>query len=386
MQNNKLETSATQLNAYRLIIFVLIVIILIFAKSVLLPLAFAVIFSLALVRPVRFLEKKGFSRSMAATLSLLVTLINVSGIFTFISAQVLSFQKDFPLLESKFLQLVEDLKLFAREDLRLNEDVIQENFTPMLNNLMAALPKVVGMMVSFFSNSLFIAGFTFIYILMILVYRDNISYFFSKSFKGIGGTSKYKIASNTQTVIRSYITGLMMEVLFVAVLITIGYSIVGVKYAILLAVISAILNLVPYLGFISAGIISMVISFATDSANAALWVGVIALVVHLIDSNIFLPAVVGNKVSINALVTVIAVFTGSLIWGIPGMFLAVPTVAIIKVICDEIPELEHWGVLLGGRRNKKQSLKMIPIKVRKKQIPKDENPPETESENEDLNP
>lgn len=372
---NASEPNPIILNANRLLIFVLVVLMLIFAKSVLLPLAFAILFALALVGPVRFLEKKGMSRSWAAVMCLLVALILISGVFTFISAQVLSFQKDFPLLESKFLQLVEDLKSFALNDLHLNEAVIQENFAPMLDKLVAAAPTVLGSLVSFFSNSIFIAAFTCIYTLMILVYRDNIAYFFSKTFKEVGGVSKYKIASNTQFVIRSYISGLALEVLFVAVLLGIAYSFVGVKYAILLAVISAIFNLVPYLGFIVAGILSMIISFATNSPEAAIWVGVIAVVVHLIDSNLFLPAVVGNKVSINALVTVVGVFLGNLIWGIPGMFLAVPAVAVIKVICDEIPSMQHWGVLLGGRDKKPKKLL---LKIRKRtqttiEIPKDEN-------------
>ncbi len=178
------------------------------------------------------------------------------------------------------------------------------------------------------------------------------------------GVSKYKIASNTQFVIRNYITGLLLEVLFVACTLSIGFLIVGAKYAILLAVISAIMNLVPYLGFISAAVISVIISFATNSPHVALWVGIISIGVHLIDSNIFLPAVVGNKVSINALATVLGVFIGSLIWGIPGMFLAVPVVAIVKVICDEIQGLNHWGILLGGRQKTKV------IKIRKPALSK----------------
>lgn len=372
---NTTEPNPIILNANRLLIFVLVVLILIFAKSVLLPLAFAILFALALLGPVRFFEKKGMSRSWAAVLCLLVALVLISGVFTFISAQVLSFQKDFPLLETKFLQLVEDLKSFALNDLHLNESVIHENFAPMLDKLLAAAPAVIGNLVSFFSSSIFIAAFTCIYTLMILVYRDNIAYFFSKTFKEVGGISKYKIANNTQSVIRSYIVGLALEVLFVAVLLGIAYSIVGVKYAILLAVISAIFNLVPYLGFIIAGVLSMLVSFATNSPEAAIWVGIIAVIVHLVDSNLFLPAVVGNKVSINALVTVIGVFLGNLIWGIPGMFLAVPTVAVIKVICDEIPSMYHWGVLLGGRDKKP---KKLILKIRKRiqtsvEIPKDEN-------------
>lgn len=334
---------------YRLIVFALTILILTYAKSVLLPLAFGVIFSLALVTPANYLERKGLSRSLSATVCLILALIALSGVFVFISSQILHFEKDFPLLESKFLRLIEQLQHFVQDRLHVSEDVVQENLSPILNDTIAMAPNIIGALVGFLSNSLFIAGFTFIYTLMILVYRENISIFFNATFRHIESVSKLNIANKTQFVIKNYITGLLMEMVFVATTLSIGFLITGAKYAILLAVISAIMNLVPYLGFISAAVLSVIITFATNSPNAALWVGIISVGVHLIDSNIFLPAVVGNKVSINALATVIGVFVGSLIWGIPGMFLAVPTVAIIKVICDEIPRLQHWGILMGGR-------------------------------------
>lgn len=356
--NNNVEKDFMQSAAYRLIVFTLSIIILIYAKSVLLPLAFGVVFALALITPSRFLEKKGIPRGLAAMICLIIALILLSGIFVFISSQILNFEKDFPVLETKFLGLINDLQQFIQHRLHVSEDVVRENLAPMLNDAMAMAPNIIGSLVGFFSNSLFIAGFTFIYTLMILVYRDNILRFFSESFGHLEGISRYKIASNTQFVIRNYITGLLLEVLFVASTLSIGFLIVGTKYAILLAVISAIMNLVPYLGFISAAVISVIISFATNSPHVALWVGIISIGVHLIDSNIFLPAVVGNKVSINALATVVGVFIGNLIWGIPGMFLAVPVVAIVKVICDEVQGLNHWGVLLGGR----QKIKRIRIK------------------------
>ncbi|OJV53759.1 MAG: hypothetical protein BGO31_02570 [Bacteroidetes bacterium 43-16] len=365
MDNNvRSDKDFMQSAAYRLIVFTLSILILIYAKSVLLPLAFGVVFALALITPSRFLEKKGVPRGLAATICLIIALILLSGVFVFISSQVLNFEKDFPVLETKFLGLISDLQLFIQHRLHVSEDVVKENLSPLLNDAMAMAPNIIGTLVGFFSNSLFIAGFTFIYTLMLLVYRDNILRFFNQSFEHLEGVSKYKIASNTQFVIRNYITGLLLEVLFVACTLSIGFLIVGAKYAILLAVISAILNLVPYLGFICAAAISVIISFATNSPHVALWVGIISIGVHLIDSNIFLPAVVGNKVSINALATVLGVFIGSLIWGIPGMFLAVPIVAIVKVICDEIQGLHHWGILLGGRQKPKR------VRLKKAMVPK----------------
>lgn len=344
--------------AYRLVVISIIVLMLTFGRSVLLPLAMATIFALAMATPTRYLEKKGLSRSWAATICLLIGLLVLSGIFLFISTQVINFRNDFPQLENKFNELIIDAQNFIQDHLHVSQEVIQENIDPLLKKLLNETPNVVGNIISFFSSSMLLGVFTFIYTLMILIYKDNIGTFLKVSFRHLEGGAVAQIINKTQNVIKGYLNGLLIEMLIVASCLALGFSVVGAKYAILLAVISAMMNVVPYLGFITAAIISVIITFATNSPHAAIWVGIISIIVHLIDSNIILPVLVGNKVSINALATIVSVFIGSLIWGIPGMFLAVPTVAIFKAIFDEIPNLHHWGVLLGGRPR--------PPKIRKK--------------------
>ncbi len=361
MQNpNMRQKDIMQFLAYRLVVISIIVLMLTFGKSVLLPLAMATIFALAMATPTRYLEKKGLSRSWAATICLLLALLVLSGVFLFISAQVINFRNDFPQLEHKFNELIVDAQNFIQDRLHVSPAVIQENIDPLLKKLLNETPNVVGSMISFFSSSMLLGVFTFIYTLMILIYKDNIGTFLNVSFRHLEGGAVAQIINKTQNVIKGYLNGLLIEMLIVASCLALGFSIVGAKYAILLAVISAMMNVVPYLGFITAAIISVIITFATNSPHAAIWVGIISIIVHLIDSNIILPVLVGNKVSINALATIVSVFIGSLIWGIPGMFLAVPTVAIFKVIFDEIPNLHHWGVLLGGRP-KPPKLKKKPV-------------------------
>lgn len=351
-----------QFLAYRMVVLSIIVLMLTYGKSVLLPLALATIFALALATPTRYLERKGLSRSWAATICLLIALLVLGGVFVFISTQIINFRNDFPQLENKFNELIWDAQSFIQDKMHVSPAVIQENIDPLLKKLLNETPNVVGEMVTFFSSSLLQGVFTFIYTLMILIYKDNITTFLGTSFRHLEGGAVEQIIGKTQTVIKGYLNGLLIEMIIVASCLAIGFTIVGVKYAILLAVISAMMNVVPYLGFITAAIISVIITFATNSPHAAVWVGIISIIVHLIDSNVILPVLVGNKVSINALATIVSVFIGNLIWGIPGMFLAVPTVAIFKVIFDEIPNLRHWGVLLGGRPKPPKVKKVVVAK------------------------
>jgi putative permease len=79
---------------------------------------------------------------------------------------------------------------------------------------------------------------------------------------------------------------------------------------------------------------------------------------HLVDSNILLPLIVGSKVRINAFITLLGVVFGEMIWGIPGMFLSIPVIAIAKIIFDRIEGLQPWGHLLGDEKINSSSLKL----------------------------
>ena len=85
----------------------------------------------------------------------------------------------------------------------------------------------------------------------------------------------------------------------------------------------------------------------SENISDVLWVGIILAVVQLIDNNFGMPMIVGNKVRINALVTILGVLIGGTLCGIPGMFLAIPGLAVLKVIFDNVPDLRPWGLLLG---------------------------------------
>jgi predicted PurR-regulated permease PerM len=126
-----------------------------------------------------------------------------------------------------------------------------------------------------------------------------------------------------------------------------GFFIIGLKYALLSGIIAAILNLIPYLGiFITSGL-SLLITLPTGSPGMPVKVVFVLVLVHLLDAYIIYPKVVGGKARINALVTILGVVTGSALWGIPGMFLALPAIAMLKVICDGVEGLQAWGLLLG---------------------------------------
>jgi predicted PurR-regulated permease PerM len=134
----------------------------------------------------------------------------------------------------------------------------------------------------------------------------------------------------------------------VSVVVCLALWALGIKYALLLGLITGLFNIIPYIGIFTATLISVLITFATAAAAGKVFLVLITLIItHLVDSNILLPAIVGSKVKINPLITVLGVVLGEMIWGVSGMFLSIPVIAVLKIIFDRIDSLKPWGILLG---------------------------------------
>jgi predicted PurR-regulated permease PerM len=177
----------------------------------------------------------------------------------------------------------------------------------------------------------------------------------------------HDIVENIQSILRQYILGLLLEMFVVACLACTAFWIIGIKYAVLLGIIVALFNLIPYLGIFTALLLSTLITFATGSVKEASYVAVSVLGIHAVDSNFLLPTIVGSKVKLNALITFIGIVAGEMIWGLSGMFLSIPIMAIFKIIFDRVDSLKPWGFLLGsGQEDKKSTMKrMSPAKADK---------------------
>jgi predicted PurR-regulated permease PerM len=187
-----------------------------------------------------------------------------------------------------------------------------------------------------------------VYLFMILYYKNLLLEFLRKLFRLEHRTVLDQILTGSKRLIETYLVGLVFELIIVAVLNCIGLLILGIEYAIVLGIIGAFLNLIPYLGGIIAIALPMIIAFVTkDSLTYPILVFCIYMLIQFIDNNLIIPKIVASRVQINALVSVVAVLIGGAIWGISGMFLSIPLIAIIKVVCDHVEPLKPWGFLLG---------------------------------------
>jgi predicted PurR-regulated permease PerM len=133
-----------------------------------------------------------------------------------------------------------------------------------------------------------------------------------------------------------------------ATLETVSLLMLGIEYAVFLGIIGALLNVIPYIGGLVAVALPMIVALATETSPIyALYILVIYYLIQLIDNNYIVPKIVASKVKINALFSIIVVLAGNALWGIPGMFLSIPLLAIVKLIFEQIESLKPWGYLLG---------------------------------------
>ncbi|GGH81826.1 putative PurR-regulated permease PerM [Filimonas zeae] len=322
-------------------------------QSILVPLSFAGLFSIILMSPCDFLEKRKMPRTMAAAISVLLFLIVISIILYFISSQLISFQNDLPKLGVQLQQALLDLEIWIQQRFHISSAKMTEFLNSATSQTLSHTSSLVGTTVSTLSSALIYMVLIPIYTFLLLLYRGIITRFFIKSFQEQHTPLVHTIMGKTRHVIKSYIAGLIIEMVIVAIMNCAGFFILGVKYALMLGVIAALLNLIPYVGIFTACILSMLITFTTNTPATVFGVAVVLVIVHIIDSNILLPKVVGSKVKINALVTIVGVIIGSAIWGIAGMFLAIPFMAILKVIFDGVESLHAWGILLGDETGDK---------------------------------
>jgi putative permease len=343
---------------YRSLVSILIIfLIFYYAQNTLIPIAFAALFSLLLITPSKLLERFGIGRGMSALISTLLFIIAGFFVLYFISSQVIRFKADLPKLVDLFLAGFDALEAWITHKFNISTSSIDEFLHNATAKTLSNSSSLIGTTVGTLSGTLVYMILIPIYTFLLLYYRGLIAKFFIRVFPARHTTTVLDVLEKIRFVIKGYISGLIIEMVIVAALNITGFLILGVKYAILLGVIAAILNVIPYLGIFTACIISLLITSTTNTPGVVLGMAIVIVSVHLVDSNIILPKVVGSKVKINVLATLLAVLAGSAIWGIPGMFLSIPIIAILKIIFDAADELKPWGLLIGEEPKEKKPRK-----------------------------
>jgi len=320
----------------------------ILGQSLLAPLLFSFLMAILLLPVSNFLERRfRFKRSLSTIIAVILMIAVIGGIIYFFGNQLSDLWKDWPLLKEKANVSYHELQQWISKTFNVNTEKQLAYLNDSTEKALATSATIVATTLATLSSTLLFLGFTLLFTFFILNYRRVLFTFLTSVFREEHKEKVGEIVSQIQYIIKKYIIGLFLQMLIVTVLMIAVLSLLGVKYAVLLGLVAGIFNVVPYLGIFFALLISCLITFATAGAGKVLLVLIAFVGVHAIDGNILMPLVVGSKVKINALIAFIGIVVGEMIWGISGMFLCIPYLAMLKIIFDRVDNLKPWGLLMG---------------------------------------
>lgn len=318
------------------------------AQAIIVPIIYSIIIAIVMSPMVDFFVRKKMNRVLAiATVLILVSLIIILFI-GLMTVQLDALSEGFPKLVAKFYETLDRSIIWASDNFNVSTRKINAYITDTKTEMLDKSRSSIRATLSTMGNVLVILVLIPVYVFMILFYRPLLLDFIRKVFGQSNAKEVNEVLSSTKSIIQRYLVALLLEAAIIAVLNTVGLLIIGIEYAILLGIIGALLNIIPYLGGIIAMALFMVVAWVTkESPSYALYVLILYTTIQFIDNNLIVPKLVGSKIKINALIAIIAVIAGGALWGIAGMFLSLPLTAIAKLIFDRVEPLKPWGLLLG---------------------------------------
>lgn len=339
------------------------------AQDIIVPLIFAIIIAIVLHPVVNFFVRIRINRVLAVVITIFLTFLVIVAFGTLIFSQASRFSESWPILVDKFTALINQAITSASAYFDINPTNIQDWVIKTKSELLNISNAEIGQTLFIVGSGVMVLLLVPFYIFIILYYQPLLIEFIYRLFGKNHKSYVKEIVTQTKTVIQRYLVGLVIEAVMVAILNTAALLILGIDYAILLGVIGALLNIIPYIGGLVAVALPMMVALVTKStAWYTFYVLVLYYVIQLIDNNYIVPIIVASKVKINALFSIIVVLAGNALWGITGMFLSLPLLAVVKLIFDHIEPLKPWGFLLGDTMPSLLKINQLSIKRKKKLI------------------
>ena len=349
--------------SFYLVFTVVLGFVLIWAKSLLVPLVFGVFAAFLLLPACQWMERKGVSKSISALLSISMLGIVLIGLLWFMSIQFISFREELPMFVEKLNEKFQLIQAFVSENYGISK---KDQLVWLENQLLSFISSGGDLAASVFNatgNFLVNATLIPIYAFFFIYYRGKVKQFMTMVTPVEKHAATLSILKSTSEVSYKYLLGLVADIAILATLNSIGFLILGINHAIFLGITAGLLNVIPYVGVLIGSIIPVAIALITKDS---IWIAVGALsvcvVVQFLDNNFITPLIIGSAVSVNPLATTIALVLGGMMWGLAGMMLFIPMLGVLKVIFDRVDGLQPLGYLIGeqekpgtikGKRRKK---------------------------------
>lgn len=340
-----------------MVFIIVLVFFLIVGKGLLVPLFMGGFFSILFTPLSSLLEKYRVPRTLSCFISLLLMTALVIGLLSFIITNIVSFTKDFNNVSERLVSVASEVDNWTYQNFGINENLAEKAESDFLLEL---LNQNSGSISNFALNTIgSMSGLVLIPVFMFffLLYRDHLTKMMVMVYRDKDPVLVKLRITNLRKVIQNYIVGVGKVMLILAILNISAYSIIGVKHAIFFGILGAILNIIPYVGPFFGVLLPIIYSFLTmDSLIYPLIIFISFQLIQLLEGNFLTPKIVGGNVNLNAFITFLGLLVGGAIWGVAGMILVIPTMAILREIFDLNEDTKPFALLLGEEKNDKKEL------------------------------
>lgn len=340
--------------------------LIVLGHDIIMPVLLAFFVSILLLPIYRFFKKKRFPEILAILFPILLLAVFIAGIIWFFSSQISSLIADFPRIKSNVNKHLISLSAWINDVFNYSTTeqlkLVNEQSAQMLSSAGNILSGAAGSV----TNLFLFFGLLPIYIYLMLFYKNLLLRFVFMWFEPADHQKVEEGMKETEVIIKSYLIGLLIQITYITILLGGILMLFGIKHALLIGVIFALLNLIPYIGALFGNLIGVLLTLTSSQELAPIFTVLITIAfVQFLDNNILMPRIVGSKVKINALSAILGVFIGGALAGIPGMFMALPIIAVLKIIFDRTNMFKQWGVLLGDDLPTKSPMSFPKFRVKK---------------------
>ncbi len=344
-----------------LLFVVLFIYAVIKAKILLYPIVLAVLFAFLLLPLANYLERKGFTRILTNFIVIFAAAAVISALMYLLYSGIGNLVSELPMLKEQASANVEGMTQSISDRL----GVSTSEFRGWVNKRISMLDEnnlFINTIVPSTTSTIMAIGIMPVYIFLMLYYRDKIYMFLMMLFPPEKQTGAANVIESISQVTKHYMRGVFVVVLVLCVLNSLGLMIVGIRFALLMGLISAICNFIPYFGTLIGAAFPLGMALIAGDSNQVVGVIILFIIIQFTENNILTPNITGGAVQINPMITIISIVAGGMVWGIPGMFVVVPIMGMLKIILESYEPTKPLAFMIGTRGTEKHSVTLGKLK------------------------
>ena len=338
-------------------------------NDIIMPVLMAFFLSIVLLPIYRFLRAWKFPEVVSILLPILLGAFFIGAVVWFFSVQISILANDFPQIQKNITYHLNNLSNWINNKTDFSTQEQIKFLNEQSNKLLINAGNIIGGAAGSITSAFIFIGLVPIYIYLFLSYKDLLLRFVFVWFEPNQYKKVNEVMKEIEVIIKSYLIGLLIQIAYITILLGGILLLLDIKHALLIGVIFALLNLIPYVGALIGNLLGVMLTLTSSQELLPIItvLGVIGIV-QFVDNNILMPRIVGSKVRINAFAAILGVFICGSLAGISGMFLALPMVAVLKIIFDRSKTFKPWGILLGDENLIKNPIRFPKLRIKNRNI------------------